>query len=615
MLVAFISAFQIASFVYLNLLVPGLLLLSFSSLSPTVVLLGAVPVSSALLFITAASSFLIFHETRWIEIYSWINIFLAVYNFRKIAKLFSDPNSQTLIKSYFYLLAWCFFLTGFITIYSGGDWYGDWLEHYLRAKGLQHGFGEHGFGPTLTPEQRYFHFAERPPLANLLIGLAMGMANDGFLAFQMTSLFLGLLIVLPAVTIAYQFSGLAMTERWPKPIFLAFFAFQPALVQHLVYPWTRALTAYFVLTAIALWEAAVAAERDHGNRPMNCSYFLLGKSLALLSLSLACLTHYSALVWAIPCLPIYILCRARQRSGKKRSGNMQFNPTFLIGLLASAALLMLWLVLIKQVNASADFFEKNVFARSADKLTLLEHITHSLQVLRVTVLPSLLESFPWRTLDPTFSLASLRNRTFYFYQCSIPGIISLTGLASIIALYVAKRKGISKTWPTSKLTLTVLGAIFLAPSVYPLAKPIAYAHTSLLPLAAISAALAAKAFALGGRRTRYLLTTLLVMDLTLGVCLQSYGQHRVLGERLELYNTEVADFRPQPNVYDIENKRIARNYQVTLLGESIYPYTWPWLAATAGLGLWLFRALVVVTFTGGLSNRRRAQPSENSKHQ
>jgi hypothetical protein len=100
------------------------------------------------------------------------------------------------------LLVWALFylaligLQGLTPVYAGGNWYGDWWEHYSIAQAYIRTAGGHEtvwFGD--------YNLASRTPLFNLVTAFALSLFGDRFWVYQVAStvastLFLPALVVL-----------------------------------------------------------------------------------------------------------------------------------------------------------------------------------------------------------------------------------------------------------------------------------------------------------------------------------------------------------------------------------------------------------------------------------
>jgi hypothetical protein len=99
------------------------------------------------------------------------------------------------------LLVWTLAILCMIRHYSGGQWWGDWLEHFQRSLFLLHHLGKD------TAFLGLFPLPSRPPLMNLLGAFFMAQVGDRFELFQITFAFLNLLVFLPCSLLLPALTG------------------------------------------------------------------------------------------------------------------------------------------------------------------------------------------------------------------------------------------------------------------------------------------------------------------------------------------------------------------------------------------------------------------------
>ena len=539
----FISCVFILCFFLFSLLIPGMLLLRRTNLPPQLLLPAAFIVSATVLFILAFGVFVSSGSKFWLQAYAILSVALPLLFHRQLASTLECPIVQRSLQIYFIFVLWVFSLTALTTIIANGDWFGDWFEHYLRAQYFIVSFENN----LLPPDS--FNFAERPPLANFLTGYLMQIGGQSFAAYQFTTLLLSALIILAALPLAPT-----PHSRAAVLLFVLFFAFHPAIVQHQLYPWTRSLTAFFVVSAFSL---------ELISDPGSCR---IRRVLALLASTLACLTHYSALVWIIP---FYLMLACTQKPGDPG----RTSTGTIAGILLSSIPVLLWFEVLRELRAEQDFWVHNVFARGIRQVSITDYLTNILHAWKEMFFPAPFASYPWPDLDSVSSLTGIGNRLFYNYQCTLPGILALTGLAAIgcrLLQNYRKERRVFGGSTQKQMTCVILGAIFLAPTVYPFGFKSAYAHVSLLPLGIFGAAYSYRAFVGFSRSSRFILALTLLLDFALGIALQVYTQHRTLGTVSAARAISVLDGREPLNTIQLENLHLARSRHLILLGEELF---------------------------------------------
>ncbi len=190
-----------------------------------------------------------------------------------IARLFHARPVRQAVAAYGFLLLWTLLILGMIRSYSGGMWFGDWLEHFQRSLFFLHHFPVHTviFGDYPLPA--------RPPMMNVLAAFFMAQSVDRFEDFQLVFTFLNLLVFVPCCLIMPALAGARRRRILPL---LCLFALNPVAMQNATYAWTKMFSAFYVVLAIWLYLAGWR-KRDRGRM-----------TAAFLALSAGVLVHYSA---------------------------------------------------------------------------------------------------------------------------------------------------------------------------------------------------------------------------------------------------------------------------------------------------------------------------------
>jgi hypothetical protein len=144
------------------------------------------------------------------------------------------------------LLVWALFyialvgLQGLTPIYAGGNWYGDWWEHYSIAQAYVRTAGGHEtvwFGD--------YNLASRTPLFNLVTAFALSFFGDHFWVYQVASTVVSTLF-LPALLVLFR------DLRGPRAaLFVAgFVVFNTWIVHDSMFTWAKMTAAYLLLLTL-----------------------------------------------------------------------------------------------------------------------------------------------------------------------------------------------------------------------------------------------------------------------------------------------------------------------------------------------------------------------------
>ena len=216
----------------------------------------------------------------------------ALWTEAAIRRLFADHETRSSLTAYAFFVAWSIGLVALIRNYSGGYWGGDWFEHYQRALFFLNHW------PQDTKFLGLYWLPARPPLMNLVCAHFLAQAGQGFGSYQMIVTLLSSLFVLPALLIARHHVFPRLVD--PR-ILTAFLVLNPMLVENATVPWTKLLTAFFVLLAIHFYIS--------GTRRSDASRLVF----SFVAVTAGILTHYSAAPYAIFLGLHYLFVGVRRR--------------------------------------------------------------------------------------------------------------------------------------------------------------------------------------------------------------------------------------------------------------------------------------------------------------
>ena len=197
----------------------------------------------------------------------------ALFCWRDALRLFGTFRVRRTLLAFAGFVVYTVALLGMIRVYSGAGWGGDWTEHFQRTLFFLDRL------PTDVKINLYYVLPARPPMQNVLTAFFLGVTADRFELFQVTFAVLNALVFLPCVLILPAL-GLGRRRRLLPILFLL--AANPVVMENIVYAWTKSLTAFYVVLAIALYLSGW--RKNESTRTV----------AAFLALAAGTLVHYSA---------------------------------------------------------------------------------------------------------------------------------------------------------------------------------------------------------------------------------------------------------------------------------------------------------------------------------
>jgi 4-amino-4-deoxy-L-arabinose transferase-like glycosyltransferase len=212
-------------------------------------------------------------ETAGFVVVSLICALLGILARKDLSGLLRSLRVRRAVLGQAFLLLWALVILTMIRHYSGFGWGGDWFEHFQRSLFFLHRF------PTDTPIMGGYKLPARPPLMNVLTAFFLAQTEDRFALFQVTSVFLNVLVFLPC---CLMLPALGLTRRPRTLPLVALFALNPVVIEDATYTWTKSLSAFFVV--LAFWFYLAALRKNDWVR----------MAAAFLALSAGLLVHYAA---------------------------------------------------------------------------------------------------------------------------------------------------------------------------------------------------------------------------------------------------------------------------------------------------------------------------------
>jgi len=369
---------------------PGLVLLKRLPWHPLEKLCGALGLSYLFVYLISFAAFELESRVIGALVITVASMAMFVASLGQVRRLLSHRQTRRSVVALSGLFAWYMLQQLLIRHYGGGNWWGDWFEHYQRAQFF-----------LLHPRQLDFLFLTnvplpaRPPLMNLLVSHFL-MVGKSFAAFQTLHTFFNTLVFLPSCLLARRFGSRSRAVPW---VLLALFALSPYLSQNATYTWTKLFASFFCLFGTAMYLAAWR-KREHTRM-----------IAAFVSFASGLLVHYSIAPYTAFVAGHYLLVVMRHRARRWRE---------LLSIVAVCGTLLLTWFAYSFFHYGRDLtLGSNTTIQGYESYSLRENIVNvGLHLLNSTVpfpLYDHLREDPMRTgLVPT-----LRETMFYLYQSNV----------------------------------------------------------------------------------------------------------------------------------------------------------------------------------------------------
>ena len=409
-----------------------------------------------------------------------------------IRTLVGDAPARRLLVLWLILAGWCLGWLTLVRSYSGGEWVGDWIEHYQRARF----FLERQ--PLDTVFLRVYPLPARPPLANLVGTALLGLTETSFAQYQICSTLLATLAFFPAALLARRFARGAD----PAAALLVLLMLSPLFVQNATFAWTKLPAAAFTLAGLYFFLRAGRVADDPGLR------------CAALCFAAAVLTHYSAAPYVLVLGAAWF---ASRRSEWREAGF--WRETLRLGGLGGALLATWFGWSLLRYGPGPTFLSNSTVTGSAG-LTLAQQFALRATNLFNTLVPHPLRPAQYAFVQQASSLSWWRDYFFNLYQTNLPLALGSGGLVALAVLGWRRRRELTPFW-----VWTIGASILLSIGVASWPDRWGATHIGLQPLVLLGLAwLAARLPALG-RAGRGVLATGLTLDFSLGIAGHFWVQH------------------------------------------------------------------------------------------
>lgn len=426
-----------------------------------------------------------------------------VYRREALALLRAQP-ARDLLLHWALLASWLLLLALSVRNISGGGWMGDWEEHYQRA-----GF----FCGELPLDFKFigiWPLPARPPLHNVVASVFLRLSSLDFAAYQVTAVLLASLQLLGAAALWSVLTRGGGERRAAGLLVLsALVCLNPSIVENAVYPWTRALTGFFLLQGAALYLLAL---RDGAPALRRWAYLLLGLALA---------THYST----VPYLAGLAVVELRLLLTRRLS----LREAALCALIAAAPVAP-WLAFsLARFGVEGTFLSNSTVAWNAS-LDAAGLALRAVRNLARSLVPHPLRpgAEPW---PQAYAPSYWRDYAFTVYQASLPALMG--SLGGIVVAGLLARAGLRRLragggevvllGAASLVIVVALGTGTVADDI-----PFGVAHVCLQPLAVAGLVYLAARWTELPAWLRGALSLALVLDAALGIGLQFWMQSQTL---------------------------------------------------------------------------------------
>jgi hypothetical protein len=477
---------------------PGFFFLRRRRWSPLEILCGSVALSLLMLWL-AGWTLYVFLPGAWRAgsfVITLVSAGLGALAWPDARKLFRTARVRSVLTAFGFLLLWTLVILATVHHFSGGTWFGDWLEHFQRTLVFLHHM------PAATEIFGGYRIPSRPPLAHIIAAFVMAQTQDSFEIYQLVFAFLTILmflpccLMLPLVARPWKFGVLPL---------VCFFALSPVIMVNATFPGTKPITPFFVVTAVAFY---LRGWKKNDRVRMSLAFgAAAGGSLA----------HYSGIPYALFLGVHYLLAVFPHRAQRWKE----------LASIAGAAAVPLfawfgWCI--------AWFGAHGTFTAVANASVVYGHAYEGGFFLKFIL--NLVDAIvPHLVRDPALVhawgqpnvLGYIRDNTFLFYQMSLIFTMGLIGgpLVYWFLVRALRRRGEAERNFWLALVLFSVLANF---ALHGERDPFGVAHITLISMMALGLTLLAANFT-KRRSVALLIVAGCAIDFSLGVWLQTRIEH------------------------------------------------------------------------------------------
>lgn len=421
------------------------------------------------------------------------------------AKLWRDSAVRSLAGLWTIVAGWCLGLLALIKNYSGGEWVGDWLEHYHRTIFFLDRL------PLNTLFLNIYELPARPPFANLTLSAFLALTRPSFASYQVFLTLFSTLAFIPAALLARRFQRSANYD--PAGWVAVLFMLNPLFVENATFAWTKLPATFFILAGLYFFLRPCAL------RPL----------ATVTCLSAAILTHYSAVPYVVALAALAIWQAGHAWSGLLRWRFALPAAGAASGLLATWFGWSLW-------HFGPATFRSNTAMNNAEGLNWQEQIVRRADNLLSMVVPHPLRAADYSALLQESRAGWWRDYFFNLYQTNLLFALGTGGIVVISVVVWRNRHESWRFWGTLVLIILVLHT-----AVISWADRWGSVHIGLQPLILLGLAWIAASIPTLGKRIRICLAIGMGVDAVCGIVLHFWLQHIDL-------STLYADYRNEESI-------------------------------------------------------------------
>jgi hypothetical protein len=434
-------------------------------------------------------------------------VLLGAIAWRDAWRLFRCFRIRQALAGLGFLVLWVLVMLAMIRVYSGAGWAGDWMEHFHRSLFFLDRLPAH---VTIYPS---YALPARPPMMNVLTAFFLGLTDGRFALFQVIFGFLNILLFLPCLLLLPALGDRRRRGLLPLVVLLAA---NPVVMVNATYSWTKSLTAFYVLLALALYLAGWR-KRDSARTVA-----------AFVALAAGLLVHYSAGPYIAFLVLHYLFRFFRERPWRWRE--------LATVTVASGLLLGTWFAWSTKVFGAKTTLGSNTSVTSSQ-----QYAGSNLEKIALNFYDSVVpgafrgQSQRWPQGNPD---GSTRDVAFVWYQLNLVfGMGAVGGLVVLWLLYrrLARGKALPEQlfWRWMVPFCVVVGIAVVGER-----DPNGVPHLTLLAVEVLGLALLAANFRRFPQFVQFLLIAACCVDFYFGVFLEA---------RMEsLENTPQQVIYPQP---------------------------------------------------------------------
>jgi len=491
-------------------------------------------------------------------------LILTVLSGPDLLRFLRDERSRRIFTWFGIVALWLLVLLALIRNYSGGAWYGDWLEHFQRSLH----FAERG--PADAKFLDRYTLPSRPPLMNLICAHFMAQAGRTFAVYQVSSTLLNMLVFISACQALSLFSK---ARRAPVSILAAFLMFNPLFVQNTTYAWTKLLTAFFVVSGTCLYAAGLS-------RP--------SRSRTLIAFALLCggvLAHYSA-------VPYLLFLGTHYAVSLLRRGKIPWKEPVSVGLLC-AAVLASWFTFSVATYGAAITFGSSSAVKDTSRRSFAANAGKVLLNVRDTIVPHVLRDVDLTWFRQSNRWGSLRDTLIEIYDRNLFFIFGSVGAALLARLFLRRPPAPSSEGPAAPRFWFAYAAFNIVAGIAVHGTPMALglAHICLQPLAILGLTFLAARVSSLGRPWRLAALAGLAVDLCFGVFLHIWIEGIAVVKVPLGGGNWTLDARDGLSLLTYGNWRLKVENDLMFLGDQVSAFKAPLqviVLATAAAVLYLF---------------------------